>query len=133
MMVTNTFNFPDSPCLVNSPQSISLMCQQVHYIPITITAVVFGFFRHQSTTVAVSASLVSLIQMNWHTFCQNNNSIFTVYCSQLHTLIWFAWTNCPPHMLCKLCLYVQLGTTNLVNIDKYIFFHLQPTVIHCLL
>jgi len=35
-------------------------------------------------------------------------------------LIWFAWINCPPPMLCKLCIYVQLGTTNLVNIIDYI-------------
>jgi len=34
-MVTNTFNPPDPPCLVNSPQSIILKCQQVHYIPFT--------------------------------------------------------------------------------------------------
>ena len=40
MMVTNTFNLPDPPCLVNSPQSISLKCQQVHYTPFTETAVV---------------------------------------------------------------------------------------------
>jgi len=32
MMVTNTFNPPDPPCLVNSPQSISLKCQQVYTI-----------------------------------------------------------------------------------------------------
>ena len=78
-MVTNTFNPPDRTCLVNSPQSISLKCQQVRYIPFTITAVVLDFLTSVHNGSYLSITCFTHTNELTYTFCQNNNSIFTVY------------------------------------------------------
>ena len=87
MMFTNTFKFPNHSSLlrtmftntVNSPYRITGVYHAANTLytcnlKITIYYNSCGLDLLTSSPSGISASFISLMQMKWLTFCQNNNS-----------------------------------------------------------